>query len=1171
MAARVSVVVPIYDVAPYLETCLESLAEQTMADLEILMIDDGATDESPQIAERFAGRDGRFRLVRQENAGLGAARNTGIDHATGEFLAFVDGDDVLPRHAYATLRGALERTGSDFATGNVRRLTSLGTTRATFLGDAFESERLQTHITRFPDLVVDRLACNKLFRRSFWDRHGLRFPEGVRNEDIPVVLPAHHLAGAVDVLAQTVYLWRRREGGDLSGSQRRTGSRALRHRVNAVDHVSRFLADRGMPEAKLAYDRSVLGNDLRYFLDVLDHADDDHHRLFLDLANDFLDRADARALDQPLAIERLKWQLVRRRALPELLEVLRFQSEDLAETPPVRRLGGWYGDYPYRSDRRLRIPRSVYRLEDELDIVARIDDVRWEGTTVQIEGYAYIKGIGAPRRRSQRTDLVAHSGDSKEQPLRLRTKRVRRPDVTAGAAQQFVSLDWAGFVATLDAERLRRGGRWRAGAWEIGIVVRAKGVVRETRRPMPAPLRAAPLAELSVEGAGVRAGLSQAGELTVRVQPRRSHVRSYAFDERALQLHGDVGPVKGDELGLQVCRRDGTATLEYPVRLDRSDDQAGFQARIPLDDLVREVAVADRAAHAEEQGGGVAWDVYLAGDGRRRRLTLDDAAPESTWAQEGRELAVHRTRFGNLTILERSFRPVVTDVAWSHAGTLLLAGSFRRPPGEYDLVVRARRDGEAHSVPVRYDAEAARFEAELTAASVGSLAGPRPLAEGTWELLLRPRRSAPEDAVSVVLDPKLLDGLPVSTRHGRKTLHLGVTGYDAPLLAVERDLDDDERGGFHQRRLRTAFYRAKRRRRLRDAVLYESFGGQAYSDSPRAVHEELVRRDAPFEHLWVVRDAAYRVPATAVGVRELSKEYYAAYARARYVVANDYWPRWPSRRSEQTWLQTWHGAPLKRHGHDLEDRPKAVREYRRALGQGDGSWQYVVSPGAFATPILERAFPFRGEVIETGLPRSDRLFRSDRDRIAGEVKRRLGLPGGKRVILYAPTYRDHLRVRGGYALGPLLDLEALRSALGQDYVVLMRKHRLMVGTLRAETDGIVDVTAFPDLTELLLAVDVLVTDYSSAIFDFAATGRPIVFFVPDLETYRDEIRGFSIDFEQDAPGPLLRTTEDVVEAVRRPEELRAAYRERYDAFTATYLSLVDGRASGRVVERVFHW
>jgi CDP-glycerol glycerophosphotransferase len=129
----------------------------------------------------------------------------------------------------------------------------------------------------------------------------------------------------------------------------------------------------------------------------------------------------------------------------------------------------------------------------------------------------------------------------------------------------------------------------------------------------------------------------------------------------------------------------------------------------------------------------------------------------------------------------------------------------------------------------------------------------------------------------------------------------------------------------------------------------------------------------------------------------------------------------------------------------------------------------------------------------------------------------------------------------------------------------------MVGALPAEADGFFDVSAFPDATELLLAVDVLVTDYSSAIFDFASTNRPMVFFTPDLETYRDTIRGFSIDFEAVAPGPLLRTTDDVVDALRDLDAVRASFSERYERFVATYCGLADGRAASRVVERVFSW
>ncbi|MDQ3889412.1 MAG: CDP-glycerol glycerophosphotransferase family protein [Actinomycetota bacterium] len=1171
MSARISVVVPLYNVAAYLETCLESLVQQTLAGLEVVMVDDGSTDESAEIAERFVARDSRFRLVRQRNAGLGAARNTGIEHAAGEFLAFVDSDDVVPRHAYEILVAALDETGSDFASGNVRRLTSFGTTQARFLAKAFERTRLRTHVTRFPALLADRTAWNKLFRRSFWDQHRLRFPEGVLYEDAPVTLPAHYLARSVDVVDQTVYLWRVRGGSDLSITQRRTEAKALRDRVASVDAVSRFLAEQGLETEKARYDRSVVADDLGYFLAVLDSADEGYCRLFLDLVNDFLDRADGDVLDQPLAIERLKWHLVRRRALPELLEVLRFEDEELGRVPPVRGLRHWYGDYPYRTDRRLRVPQRVYRLRDELALVWNLNDVRWEGERLRIDGYAYIEMIGAGRADAQTVDVLVRRAGSRRRPLRLRARPVHRPDVTAGAGQELADLDWSGFSATIDGDLISGGGAWREGSWEIGILVRAAGVRRAGWHPAPAPLHPLPVARLPLAGGGyARAGLAPGGELAVRVARRRAVARSYSLEGAVLQLEGDPGPLVGRDVTLRVERRDGIAALHYPVHVDRSGGRPAFLARVPVVDLLGEVDVADRAAHSEYEGDGVAWDVSLAAGGSRVRLVLDEDVPEAAWTVDGREVGIHRTRHDNLTIVERSFRPVLTDVEWSPRGTLLLAGSFRGPRGSYDLVLALRRGVESYDVPLGYDPEAARFTAELTPAAAPSLAGAGPLPEGLWDVLVRPRGASREAAVQVVLDRGLLASLPVATRIGHKGFRFGVLGYRTPVLAVDRDLDDDERGGVAQRRLRTSFYPRRRAAELRDAVLYLSFGGAEYSGSPRAIHEELVRRDAPLEHLWVVRDGAFEVPDTAVPVRELSQDYYEGLARARYVVANDHWPRWFTRRADQTCIQTLCGPPLKRQGYDLADRPRAVREYRRTLGQRSDNWQYVLSPAPFATPILERAFPVGGEVVETGLPRTDRLVASTRD-VVEEARQRLSLPPGKRIVLYMPTYRDHLATsRGGYRLGSLLDLAAMDSAVAEDHVLLFRKHPRVVEPLPAGAPALVrDVSGFPDAVELLLVADVLVTDYSSWLFDFASTGRPILFFTPDLEAYRDEIRGFSIDLERDAPGPLLTTTADVIDALGDVNGVAAAYASRYAAFLATYCPLQDGKASRRVSEWIF--
>ena len=1190
MRPRVSVVVPVHNVEPYLEACLASLAQQTVGDLEVVVVDDGSTDEGPAIAERFAAADPRFRLVRQANAGLGAARNTGVGHATGEFLAFVDSDDLVPRHAYELLLGALDRTGSDFASGGARRLTSFGTTKAGFLAKACERTRLRTHITRFPTLIVDRTAWNKLFRRSFWDLHGFRFPEGVYYEDIPVTLPAHYLARSVDVIDQTVYLWRVREGDDLSITQRRTETKALRDRTAAVDFVSRFLAEQGLRISKAVYDRTVLGADLRYFLEVLPYAGDEYRRLFLQLANEFIDRADRWALDQPFAIDRLKWQLVRRRAMPELLEVLRFEQEDLRERPPVRVGRHWYGDYPYRTDERLRIPRSVYRLDDELAPVFRLERLRWEGETLRIEGFAYVHMIGAPERDSQRVELVARRRGWWRRRLRLPTERVHRPDVTSAAAQAFAPLDWSGFSATLDGAALKEGGSWREGTWEIGVVLRSGGVVRTAWRPEPAALRPVPLAELTLEdGTRVRAGLSASGRLTVAVQRRRSQVTACLLDEGVLQLEGELAAVGKESPRLHVSRRIGAATLEYPLHVDRSGGSKRFLARIPVEDLIREVDVGDAAAHVEQQAEGVAWDLSLAVGNGRRPVHLAADAPEQTWIVGGREIGVRRTRDGEISVTEGWFRPVVTEAEWSPEGALVVGGTFRGPQDDYELSLSVRVSNEAYSVPLGYDRRTGRFRAELTPAAVPSPAGVRPLHAGLWELLVGRRGAPPETAVGTVVASGLLEELPVSTENGKR-FHFGVVDDDSAALAVERDLDDDERGGFQQRVLRSSVYASQRAGELRDAVVYDCYGGREYSDSPRALHEELVSRGAPFEHLWIVRDAAFRVPETAVPVRHGSREHVEALARSRYVVANDHWPRWFQRRPDQTCLQTWHGAPLKLLGLELADRPKAARAYRRVLGERPENWHYVVSPGPAATPVLERAFPGDPEVVETGLPRTDLLLRADRDAVARDVRNRLGVER-KRVVLYAPTYRDNLehlagvRItqrrglpsfeadtyrREGYRLPPLLDVAALRAALGDEQVVLFRRHRLIVDGLPPSVEPhVLDVSGFPDAAELLLAADVLVTDYSSLVFDFARLGRPIVFFTPDLEAYRDDVRGFSIDLEAVAPGPLLRTTDEVIEALRDPDAVLEAQRARYERFVETYCPLDDGRASARVVDRVF--
>jgi CDP-glycerol glycerophosphotransferase len=1172
---RISVVVPIYNVESYLEPCLESLAGQTVDDLEALLVDDGSTDRSAEIAEEFARRDPRFKLIRQTNGGLSAARNTGIDAATGEFLAFLDSDDALPHNAYELLLGALDSTGSDFASGNVHRLSQWSTTQSRFLAKAFATTRLKTHVTKYRPLLADRTAWNKLWRRSFWDRHGLRFPEGVVHEDIPVVIPAHFMAASVDVLAEPVYLYRIREDGNLSITQRRLEQRVLLDRLAAVEHVSGYLAQHGPKQGKQWYDESVVADDLRLHLNILDSADDDYRALFLDRVNAFLDTVDEKAFEPLLAIDRLKWHLVRRRLMPELIDVLRFQREQLQGTPPVQIGGRWYGDYPFRGDSRLAIPDSVYRLDQELPLNAHVEELRADGDKLHIRGYAYIHGIGAATPDAQRLKLTAlRPGRLRRLRLRttalgLRTKLTHRPDVTADRTQSVRDVSWSGFEATLDTRALRRAGRWTEGTWDIYATARSGRLTRRRARFSLEPGHPISAVELPVgDGFAVKLAVNAWGRVTVDVRRNRTALRGVRLtDGAALELTGDITVPEGAKAKLEVRRKSDSKTRSYPLTLDA--DRKHFTATVPL----KHLRTTGRAAEGGLDGDledRVAWELMAVSGGQRVPLYLPADLGGGPWPLGGREVSIFRTRQGDAALVERAPRPRVTDARWTADGALEVRGDL--PPGLRleALILESSVRGEQHRFPAA-DAPEGHFAATLTPAGVRTLAGVLPLAEDNWFLEARLVGEGGTLQAPAVVVRAAHAQLPLATVVNHKRFALGVRADHSAVLAVSVDLDVHERGSFNQRRLQEDDYPAARSQPVRDAVVFASFGGRQYSDSPRAIHEELVRRGSALEQYWVVRDGRCVVPPSVTVLREGSREYYEAMATARYVVSNDHFPAWFGRRPEQVCLQTWHGTPLKRLGLDVSDMRKTVRRFQRKWDQQVDNWQYVLSPNRFSTPILRGAYAIEGEMLETGYPRVDQLAGPDRDARTSAVRERLGLPEGKRIVLYAPTYRDQVVDRKGrFRLDMRLDVDRLREAIGDDTIILFRKHHYIVDAVPTTPDGFVrDVSDFPDGTELMLAADVLVTDYSSLAVDFANTGRPMLFFTYDLDTYGEEIRGFYLDFVNTMPGPLLNTSEELGAALTDINAVQAEYAERYAEFRRRFCELDDGHATARVVDRIF--
>jgi CDP-glycerol glycerophosphotransferase len=388
------------------------------------------------------------------------------------------------------------------------------------------------------------------------------------------------MAKSVDVVAEPVYHYRVRESGAQSITQRRLEKKVLLDRLAAVEEVHAYLEREGPRRARRWYEESIVADDLRYFLDVLDRADDEYRQIFLDRVNALLERCSPRIERRLLPIHRLKWHLVRRRALPELLEVLRFQREELAETPPVRIRGRWYGDYPFRTDPRLRIPASVYlyRLGQGFGLEAGIDGLRLEGARLHVEGYAYMDAIGAPERGSQRVTLTAVRRGrlrrlrARAAPLRARGRPVRRQDVVAAARRPLGDPSWSGFAATLNLARVRR-----PGTWELYVVVRVGRLIRRKMRFKlggPVPVRA-------VEAEPrLRAIPTDGKEVLLEVRDRWAAIEACAAGEGVLELSGRLHGAS--EPRLQLRPSDGSKAREYALEVAGG----AFTARMPVAELV---------------------------------------------------------------------------------------------------------------------------------------------------------------------------------------------------------------------------------------------------------------------------------------------------------------------------------------------------------------------------------------------------------------------------------------------------------------------------------------------------------------------------------------------------------------------------------------------------------
>jgi CDP-glycerol glycerophosphotransferase (TagB/SpsB family) len=384
------------------------------------------------------------------------------------------------------------------------------------------------------------------------------------------------------------------------------------------------------------------------------------------------------------------------------------------------------------------------------------------------------------------------------------------------------------------------------------------------------------------------------------------------------------------------------------------------------------------------------------------------------------------------------------------------------------------------------------------------------------------------------------------------------------LIRVIPEEWPSSRPPYYRRRLRDVSYPEARLQPLLDVALFETFAGKAAGDNPGALAKDLAGRDEDVELVFSVIDRSVEVPAGSRSVIRFSREYFELLGRARYLIVNASLPYFFRKREGQLYFQTWHGSPLKRIAHDRPHLDFFNWHHRRQLLIARDGWDYLLSQSEFCTRALRSAFRYDGAVMELGYPRNDLMMSAEADDVRRRTREHFGIAEDQRLVLYAPTWRDNLRVGRVFEKVLYLDPHELVDRLDNTVVLVRGHYNSMRAAENVDPDNrVIDVTRYPDIADLYVAADAMVTDYSSVFFDFVLTDKPMVFLAPDLKEYRDDNRGFYLDYDV-VPGPICLTTADVVSALGGPDEHVARRAE----FRKEFAPHDDGSAAARVIDAI---
>lgn len=759
----------------------------------------------------------------------------------------------------------------------------------------------------------------------------------------------------------------------------------------------------------------------------------------------------------------------------------------------------------------------------------------WDGDDLVLRGWAFVRGADQGHRPE--FEVWLHRRFSRQR-IRAAVTPIEDLDVLGAVPRAELNYHNMAFEARFSADTL--ASLPEQGTWKVRVGV--TGGRRRTWGPLrriyhfgsPAVMQLRPLGEDRLVGPTYH---ERRGVLVVARKPGVL-VREVVVTGREISVRLDAGT----EVGSAVLT--GVGQDDVALSAVRDADGVRLVGALPPGRIVTDEETGERHPPA--------WTGYVGSGRSRRPLTLlDDSAGHRP--DTASTLLVRGDADRSLEVVDVPHFVEVDDVEYVDDETpyLRLTGTIVGDTDAFSLVMSAPR----LDLPVTLEnVEEGRFTARV------------PLRISMWGgPLLPPMRAGYSlegridgEPFSTFVSRELIDRLPIVDSRPDLRLRLELARRDEFRIRVTRPRHESEYGSYNQAILFERF--AHGRPPALDAVFFESFFGRNATCNPRAIDREVARRRPDLPRYWSVDDYSIEVPEGSTPLIVGSEEWWRVRETARWIVTNEWLRTRFVKRGFQTVLQTWHGSMYKKIG--LDRKTGRIGLERARLERSN--WDMFISQNSDTTPIIKHSYDFDQGIIESGYPRNDELLDPDPSRVA-EIRARIGIPEGNTAVMYAPTWREE-----GQEV-ELLDIVELSDRLGPTFTFLQRGHvrTLDLGAV-VRHDNVIDVSTYPQINDLYLATDLLITDYSSMMFDYSVTRRPMIFFTPDFDEYTDpKVRGVYFDLEEISPGPVVRTPDEVVDLLGSIDTWAPTYDERYKAWCARFNHADDGHAAERAVDALF--